>query len=72
MALAACPPVTSCVGPFEQRRTQRVPGGATQVLTDPADLTPDHPVAILGWFEGRGASSISGGSEFNGTGIVFA
>ena len=34
---------------------------ATQALTTPSDLTPDHPVAILGWFEGRGASSTSGG-----------
>jgi hypothetical protein len=32
-----------------------------EALGEPADLTPDHPVALLGWFEGRGASSISGG-----------
>jgi len=32
-----------------------------QTLTVPEDLTPNHPVAVLGWFEGSGASTTSGG-----------
>ncbi len=32
-----------------------------QTLTVPEDLTPNHPVAVLGWFEGSGASTMSGG-----------
>ena len=32
-----------------------------QTLTVPEDLTPNHPVAVLGWFEGSGASTTAGG-----------
>jgi hypothetical protein len=31
----------------------------TEALAKPDDLTPDHPVAILGWFEGRGSSQFT-------------
>lgn len=33
----------------------------TEALTEPVDLTPGHPVEILGWFEGRGAATFSTG-----------
>lgn len=32
---------------------------SVEVLTQPDELTPDHPVPIMGVFEGRGTETIS-------------